>query len=77
MGDSRSWAADMEKETKTCQFGNTVPYFDICQCKGCQDVRDFNFAVRQKVRSLEPILWDVFKNTPQEDWDKIVSIRIK
>lgn len=81
MGDSRSWAADMEDEMRKCKHGKYYAYFSICQCQGCKDDREetervtlAKNVIRQKFRKR---LDEILDTLPEKDWNKIISVNIK
>lgn len=77
MGDSRSWAADMEDEIKTCKFGVKSRYFDKCTCSGCTALSERNSRIQQKINDVKYAAQKVFQETPDDLWHTIKSIKIK
>jgi hypothetical protein len=77
MGSSRSWAADMEDEEKTCKFGVVTKYFDTCVCVGCKALRQRDSRLDIKAREVMYIARELFAKTPDEQWDNITSIKLK
>mgnify|MGYP000742778640 CR=1 FL=1 len=69
MGDTRSWAAEKEDETKTCKYGKVRKYFDKCTCDGCrvekaesdrleQLIKDFSYDLKIKLKDMHPSTWE-------------------
>jgi hypothetical protein len=59
MGSTRSWAADMEDEDRTCPHGRVTKYFDKCQCDGCKRDREREESAMSATRSLE---WEIYES---------------
>jgi len=77
MGSTRSWAADVEDDDKTCKHGVVSKYFDTCYCDGCKSDRILWGEVCSMGDRIRSIAIDFFSKTSKEDWDKVVSLRIK
>ncbi len=77
MGSTRSWVADMEDEDTTCKYGVVSKYFDDCRCEGCKADRVLWGEVLDMSNKIKYIAIAFFSKTPREDWDKVVSLRIK
>lgn len=77
MGSTRSWAADMEDETVVCKYGVERKYFDTCRCDGCKVDREHREAADAKSWQIKSIAMEFFTKLPREQWDSVVSLRIK
>ena len=77
MGSSRSWAADMEDEIVVCKYGKESKYFDDCKCDGCKVDRAHREAADAMSWRVKSIALEFFDKLPRDQWDKVVSIRIK
>lgn len=77
MGSTRSWAADMEDEDRTCPHGTVNKYFDVCRCAGCESDRaeagivsemadDLRYKIHEALRKASPdkraIIFDRIKH---------------
>lgn len=60
MGSSRSHAADMEDETKTCRHGVETKYFDTCRCDGCKADREI---AEEHSRLADSVRWAFLQRT--------------
>lgn len=77
MGSSRSWAAYMEDEVTICKYGVESKYFDNCKCDGCKVDRAHRAEAETMSWRVKDKALELFISLPKEDWDKVVSIRIK
>jgi len=76
MGDSRSWAAEMEDETTTCKYGVTSPYFDNCTCEGCEKDYDKEYRIKLIARNISYHIEELLEKTPEHLWKNITSIKV-
>jgi hypothetical protein len=77
MGSSRSHAADMEDTVVKCKYGVERMYFDTCYCAGCKSDRERHERASRKADSIRWIALKFFENLPEEQWNSVVSLRIK
>lgn len=77
MGDSRSWAADIEDTIVTCRHGRQHKYFDDCTCSGCSNDYNSHLRLLAQVEKIRGIALDFFSKIPESQWGSVVSLRIK
>lgn len=77
MGSCRSYGADMEDETKVCQFGVVTKYFETCTCDDCEALRERNRKISALSNRVKCEAEKLFSSLPENQWKNVTSIKIK